>query len=132
MKVRARDVVEMATRGGAKAIGKDHLSGSLEAGKLADVVLLKNEDSPTWAPLINPWGQVVYQAQRGDVHTVLAGGEVVKSEGKLTAGDLPSVKSKLDDTVAYLAREVGDEWVSGQFPDVPESEVLFNPYQYKK
>jgi 5-methylthioadenosine/S-adenosylhomocysteine deaminase len=132
VKVRARDVVEMATRGGAKAIGKDHLIGSLEVGKLADVVLLKNDDSPTWAPLINPWGQVVYQAQRGDVHTVLVGGEVVKSEGRLTAGDLPSVKSKLDDTVAYLEREVGDEWVSGQFPDVPESEVLFNPYQYKK
>lgn len=132
VKLRAKDVVEMATRGGAKAIGKDHLIGSLEKGKLADVVLLKNEDSPTWAPLINPWGQVVYQAQRGDVHTVLVGGEVVKSEGKLVAGDLPSVKSQLEDTVAYLEREVGDDWVSGQFPDVPESEVLFNPYQYKK
>jgi hypothetical protein len=95
-------------------------------------VLLKNDDSPTWAPLINPWGQVVYQAQRGDVHTVLVGGRIVKSGGRLTAGDLPAVRSKLEETVAYLEREVGDEWVSGQFPDVPESEVLFNPYQYKK
>jgi len=132
VKLRAQDVVEMATRGGAKAIGKDHLIGSLEEGKLADVVLLKNDDSPTWAPLINPWGQIVYQAQRGDVHTVLVGGEVVKSEGKVVAGDLASVKSKLDDTVAHLEREVGDEWISGQFPEIPESEVLFNPYQYKK
>jgi len=132
VKLRAQDVVEMATRGGAKAIGKDHLIGSLEEGKLADVILLKNDDSPTWAPLINPWGQVVYQAQRGDVHTVLVGGEVVKAEGKVVAGDLASVKGKLDDTVSHLEREVGDEWISGQFPEIPESEVLFNPYQYKK
>jgi len=132
VKLRAEEVVHMATRGGSKALGKDDLIGSLEEGKLADVVLLKNEDSPTWAPLINPWGQVVYQAQRGDVHTVLVGGEVVKAGGKVVAGDLPGVKAKLDDTVAYLEREVGDDWIAGQFPEIPESEVLFNPYQYKK
>lgn len=132
VKLRAQDVVEMATRGGAKAIGKDDQIGSLEKGKLADVVLLKNDDSPSWAPLINPWGQIVYQAQRGDVHTVLVGGEMVKSEGKLVSGDLAGVKAKLDDTVAYLEREVGDDWVAGQFPEIPETEVLSNPYQYKK
>jgi len=132
VKLRAEDVVHMATRGGAQAIGKDDQIGSLEKGKLADVVLLKNDDSPTWAPLINPWGQVVYQAQRGDVHTVLVGGEVVKSEGKVVAGDLAGVRKKLDATVSYLETEVGDDWISGQHPEIPESEVLFNPYQYKK
>jgi cytosine/adenosine deaminase-related metal-dependent hydrolase len=132
VKLRAEDAVHMATRGGALAIGKDAEIGSLEKGKLGDVVLLKNEHSPTWAPLINPWGQVVYQAQRGDVHTVLVGGEVVKSEGRLVAGDLAGVKSKLDDTVSYLEREVGDDWLAGQHPEIPEVEVLYNPYQYKK
>lgn len=132
VKLRAEEVVRMATRGGAVALGKDDQIGSLEPGKLADVVLLKNDDSPTWAPLINPWGQIVYQAQRGDVHTVLVGGEVVKWEGKLAAGDLAGVKAKLEDTVSYLEREVGDDWAAGQFPDIPETEVLYNPYQYKK
>jgi 5-methylthioadenosine/S-adenosylhomocysteine deaminase len=132
VKLRAEEVVHMATRGGAQAIGKDDQIGSLEKGKLGDVVLLKNEDSPTWAPLINPWGQIVYQAQRGDVHTVLVGGEVVKSEGKVVAGDLAGVRKKLDATVSYLETEVGDDWIAGQHPEIPESEVLFNPYQYKK
>ncbi|MET2010249.1 amidohydrolase family protein [Microbacterium chocolatum] len=132
VKLRAEEVVDMATRGGAKAIGKDHLIGSLEKGKLGDVVLLKNEHSATWAPLINPWGQIVYQAQRGDVHTVLVGGEIVKSEGRLVAGDLSGVKAKLEDTVSYLEREVGDDWIAGQHPEIPEFEVLYNPYQYKK
>jgi cytosine/adenosine deaminase-related metal-dependent hydrolase len=132
VKLRVEDVVGLATRGGAAAIGKDHLIGSLEAGKLGDVVLLKNDDSPTWAPLINPYGHIVYQAQRGDVHTVLVGGEVVKSEGKVVAGDLAGVKAKLDDTVSYLEREVGEDWIAGQNPEIPETEVLYNPYQYKK
>lgn len=132
VKLRAEDAVHMATRGGAQAIGKDDLIGSLEKGKLADVVLLKNEHSPTWAPLINPWGQIVYQAQRGDVHTVLVGGEIVKADGRLVAGDLPGVKAQLEDTLAHLEREVGDDWVAGQHPEIPEVEVLYNPYQYKK
>jgi hypothetical protein len=75
---------------------------------------------------------VVYQAQRGDVHTVVVGGEVVKSEGRLVAGDLDGVKAKLDDTVDHLQREVGDDWIAGQHPEIPEVEVLYNPYQYKK
>lgn len=132
VKLRAEDAVVMATRGGAQAIGKDDQIGSLEVGKLADVVLLKNDDSPTWAPLINPFGQIVYQAQRGDVHTVLVGGDVVKSEGKLVAGDLAGVRAKLEDTVSYLQGEVGDDWLAGQNPEIPETEVLYNPYQYKK
>jgi cytosine/adenosine deaminase-related metal-dependent hydrolase len=132
VKLRAEDAVHMATRGGAHAIGKEDQIGSLEKGKLGDVVLLKNDDSPSWAPLINPWGQIVYQAQRGDVHTVVVGGQVLKSEGKLVSGDLASVRKKLDSTVSYLEKEVGDDWVAGQFPEIPESEVLYNPYQYKK
>lgn len=132
VKLRAEEAVRLATRGGAEAIGKGDQIGSLEAGKLADVVLLKNEDSPSWVPLVNPFGHVVYQAQRGDVHTVLVGGEPVKWEGKLVAGDLPGVKAKLEDTVSYLQREVGDGWEPGMYPEIPETEVLTNPYQYKK
>ena len=60
------------------------------------------------------------------------GGEIVKSEGKVVAGDLAGVKVKLDDTVAYLEREVGEDWIAGQFPEIPETEVFSNPYQYKK
>jgi len=66
------------------------------------------------------------------VHTVLVGGEAVKWNGKVIAGDLRGVRAKLDDTVAYLEREVGDDWIAGQHPDIPETEVLTNPYQYKK
>ena len=40
----------------------------------ADVVLIKNDHSPVSFPLLNPYGHVAFQAQRGDVHTVLVDG----------------------------------------------------------
>lgn len=129
--LRAQHVVEWATRGGAKAIGKESELGSLEVGKLADVVLLKNDDSPTMLPIVNPYGHIAMQAGRGDVHTVLVGGEVVKHEGRLVSGDLAKVRSAIEDTVEHLRSELGDEtWTSGMSPEIPETKVLDNPYMY--
>ncbi|MDR5698718.1 amidohydrolase family protein [Agromyces aerolatus] len=131
--IRVEEVVDWATRGGAKALGAYDKVGSLEAGKLADVVLIKNEYSPTMTPILNPYGHVVYQAGRGDVHTVLVGGSPVKLDGRLVAGDLPSVRAKLEDTVSYLQGELGDDtWRAGMNPEIPETEILSNPYQYRK
>jgi cytosine/adenosine deaminase-related metal-dependent hydrolase len=131
--LRVEEVVDWATRGGAKALGKYDQIGSLEKGKLGDVVLIKNDDSPTMTPIINPYGHVVYQAGRGDVHTVLVGGAPVKYNGKLVSGDLPGVRSKLENTVEYLHSSLGDEtWKSGMNPEIPEAEMLTNPYQYTR
>jgi cytosine/adenosine deaminase-related metal-dependent hydrolase len=131
--LRVEEVVDWATRGGAKALGKWDQVGSLEKGKLADVVLIKNDNSPTMTPIINPYGHVVYQAGRGDVHTVMVGGNAVKYEGKLVAGDLAGIRAKLENTVEYLHSELGEEtWKAGMNPDIPETEILTNPYQYTR
>ena len=130
LRLRAQKVVEWATRGGARALGRDDL-GSLEAGKKADVVLIKNDASPVMFPMLNPYGHVVFQAQRGDVHTVVVDGRVVKSDGKLVGTDLAPVRREIEDTVGYLRSELGEEaWAQGMFPDLPTTEVLDNPYQY--
>ncbi len=129
--VRAADVVEWATRGGAKALGMEDKVGSLEVGKKADVVLVKNDDSPVMFPILNPYGHVVLQAQRGDVHTVLVDGKVVKHEGKLVAGDLAQARRAIEETVDHLRRALGEEaWHAGMSPEIPESKVLDNPYTY--
>jgi cytosine/adenosine deaminase-related metal-dependent hydrolase len=129
-KLRAEHVIDWATRGGARALGRDDL-GSLEAGKKADVVLIKNDASPVSFPLVNPYGHVALQAQRGDVHTVLVNGRVVKHENRLVGADLGAVRSAVEATVGYLRSELGEEaWTAGMNPDLPTSEVLDNPYQY--
>src|SRR3954465_6069589 len=132
LRLRAQHVVEWATRGGAHALGRDDL-GSLEPGKKADVVLIRNDDSPVSFPLLNPYGHVVFQAQRGDVHTVVVDGRVVKHDGKLVGIDLAPVRREIDSTIEYLRSELGEEaWQQGMFPERPdaEAEILENPYQY--
>jgi cytosine/adenosine deaminase-related metal-dependent hydrolase len=130
LRLRAQKVVEWATRGGAHALGRDDI-GSLQPGKKADVVLIKNDDSPVSFPLLNPYGHVAFQAQRGDVHTVIVNGRVVKHDGRLVGIDLAPVRREVEATVEHLRSELGeDAWAAGMNPDLPSTELLDNPYQY--
>ena len=129
--LRAEDVVDWATRGGARALGLDSVIGSLEPGKKADVVLLKNDASPVMFPLLNPYGHVAFQAQRGDVHTVVVNGRVLKHDGRLLGDGLGRARDEVARTVEYLQGQLGDEaWVAGMHPEIPETKVLDNPYTY--
>jgi 5-methylthioadenosine/S-adenosylhomocysteine deaminase len=130
--LRAEHVVDYATRGGARALGLDSAIGSLEPGKKADIVLVKS-DSPVGFPVLHPYGHVVFQAQRGDVHTVLVNGRVVKYDGRLADVDLAAARAAVSRTVDYLRGEMGEqEWKQGMHPEVPEHEVLANPYTYRE
>ena len=129
--LRAERVVAWATRGGSQALGMDALIGSLETGKKADVVLIKNDASPVMFPLLNPYGHVVFQAGRADVHTVIVNGRVVKSDGKLVGIDLPRARQLVGETIEYLQGQLGEEaWVEGMHPEIPEARVIENPYTY--
>jgi cytosine/adenosine deaminase-related metal-dependent hydrolase len=130
-KLRAEQVVEWATRGGAKALGLDPVTGSLEPGKKADLVLIKNDASPAMFPLLHPYGHVVFQAQRGDVHTVVVNGLVVKYAHQLVGVDLARARQVTGQTVDYLKGVLGpDAWNEGMHPEIPETRVLDNPYTY--
>ncbi|WP_022873383.1 amidohydrolase family protein [Nesterenkonia alba] len=129
--LRADEVVEWATRGGARALGMEETIGSVEAGKKADVVLIKNDASPAMFPILNPHGHVVFQAQRGDVHTVVIDGRIVKHEHQLVDVDLASVRRTVEHTVDYIRGQLGEqEWESGMCPEIPETKILDNPYTY--
>ncbi|MEU8390748.1 amidohydrolase family protein [Micromonospora sp. NPDC048843] len=129
--LRAEQVVEWATRGGARALGMDATIGALTPGRQADVVLIKNDASPAMFPILNPHGHVVFQAQRADVHTVLVDGRVVKRDGRLVGVDLAAARASVAATIDHLRETMGEEaWQRGMNPDVPETAILENPYQY--
>ncbi len=131
--LRCEEVVDWATRGGSKALGLDSKIGSIEVGKKADIVLVKNDESPVMFPLLNPYGHVTMQAQRADVHTVVIDGNILKHEHKLINIDLARAKSAVEETVAFLADTIGEEaWNAGMNPEVPEKSKKENPYQYTK
>jgi cytosine/adenosine deaminase-related metal-dependent hydrolase len=130
-RLRAEEVAHWATIGGARTLGLDGSIGSLVGGKKADVVLIKNDESPAMYPLLHPYGSLVYQAGRGDVHTVLIDGQVVKHAHKLVRGDLAAAKEAVGRTVEYARSTMGEEaWRQSVTPELPAVERLPNPYTY--
>ncbi len=74
--VPAESALEMATIGGAAALGLADDIGSIEVGKKADLVLFDTR-RPEWRALFNPVNSLVYSADGRGVHTVIIDGKVV-------------------------------------------------------
>lgn len=75
----AATILRMATMGSARALGIDHLVGSIEIGKRADIVRL-DANSPSLVPSYDPVSSIVYSASRADVVDVwIDGRKVVNS-----------------------------------------------------
>lgn len=129
--LRAEEVAHWATIGGARAIGLDDQIGSITAGKKADLVLIKNDDSPAMYPLLHPYGSLVFQAGRGDVHTVIVNGRIVKHDHKLIGIDLAAAKSAVANTVDYARTTMGEQaWQDSLTPELVSTERIPNPYTY--
>ena len=82
----AHDTISTATRNGAKAIGLDHIIGSVEAGKQADLVAI-DLSQPATQPVYHPLNQLVYSATRDQVSDVWIAGNQVLENRQLTTMD---------------------------------------------
>jgi len=78
----ARTALEMATIGGARVIGQEQRLGSLETGKLADVVVVRM-DRPRQTPMYDPISHLVYVTRGDDVDTTIVNGRVLMQGGKV-------------------------------------------------
>ncbi len=85
-----REVIEMATLNGAKALGLGDVTGSLTVGKRADIILIRGNDINV-APVAEIETTVVQSATPANVDTVLVDGRIVKRGGKLVAYDVEKV-----------------------------------------
>jgi 5-methylthioadenosine/S-adenosylhomocysteine deaminase len=74
--VGAKAVLEMATIGGARALGLDRRIGSLEPGKRADVIVV-NMSSARQTPMYDPVSHLVYATHGDDVQAVIVNGKVL-------------------------------------------------------
>src|SRR5262245_3998284 len=72
----AREVLWMATRAGARTLGRDDEIGSIELGKRADVIVV-DRDRPHLAPGPDPYSTLVYAACGSDVRTTIVDGELL-------------------------------------------------------
>jgi 5-methylthioadenosine/S-adenosylhomocysteine deaminase len=79
-----RDVIRFATVDGARVAGLGRVTGSLEPGKQADIVVLRT-DRPNVYPINDPIGAVVWGMDTSNVDWVLAAGRVLMRGGRLEA-----------------------------------------------
>jgi 5-methylthioadenosine/S-adenosylhomocysteine deaminase len=82
--VPASAALEMATLGGARALGMENEIGSLEPGKKADLIAVST-DAPHAMPMYDVVSHLVYTLKAGDVrHVIVNGRLVVRDRNVLT------------------------------------------------
>ena len=89
----ARTMVRMATSAGAAGLGKGDVTGSLETGKAADMIVA-DLAKPHMTPLYDPYSHVVYSLSSSDIETVVVNGRVVVDQGRLTGADESEIITK--------------------------------------
>ena len=102
----ARDVVWMATREGARALGLEAEIGSLEPGKKADLILVRR-DLPDHQPDADPYSQLVYGCRSSDVRATVIDGHVVAREGALGWAELPALAAEAGEAAARVRSRAG-------------------------
>jgi 5-methylthioadenosine/S-adenosylhomocysteine deaminase len=90
----ARTVVEMATIKGAKAIGLDKHTGSLEVGKKADLIIIDTQ-KPHLMPIYHPESHIVYTAKCSDVCDVVVDGCVLVKDRNVLSLDVEKIMAKI-------------------------------------
>ncbi|MCD9481166.1 amidohydrolase [Photobacterium phosphoreum] len=81
------NVIEMATIGAARALHMEDKIGSLEVGKLADIIVIDTK-APNMIPVYNPYSALVYSAYATNVkHSVVDGKLLMEDRNILTINE---------------------------------------------
>jgi 5-methylthioadenosine/S-adenosylhomocysteine deaminase len=98
----ARDALWMATRAGARALGLEADTGSIEVGKKADLIVI-NGQSARLAPSPDPFSAIVYAAQPADVRLTMVDGEILIKDGAPLRLDAGAIVAEARSEAAALA-----------------------------
>jgi 5-methylthioadenosine/S-adenosylhomocysteine deaminase len=104
--VSARVALDMATIGGARVLGREKELGSLEPGKLADVIVVRM-DQPRQTPMYDPISHLVYTTRGDDVETTIVNGRTLMRSGKVLSLDEARVLSDARAAAADVRAAVG-------------------------
>ncbi len=101
----ARRIVEMATMGGARALGLAEQIGSLEAGKCADLITL-DLNEVGWGPLAaqDVYTALVYSVSGMHVRDVMVNGKWLLRDSQFTTLDYQKARTDLEQAFAQLSK----------------------------
>jgi Cytosine deaminase and related metal-dependent hydrolases len=100
----AKEIVALATIGGAKTLGLDQQVGSLEVGKKADIVLVET-DSVNMFPIFDAYSALVYSANPSNVQSVWVNGQQLVANKQLVKQELGQLKAKLYQSMETFVKE---------------------------
>jgi len=101
----AATVLEMATLGGARALGLDEEIGSLEVGKRADIIIV-NPRSLHSTPHTDPISSLVYSSRSADVEACLVDGRILMKDKELLTMDRERILRESQKQFQRLAARV--------------------------
>ena len=102
----ASTVLELATLGGARTLGRESELGSVEAGKKADFILF-DPLSPWSAPVYDPVSTLTYACSPDNIKAVVIDGKVVLEDGHMTTVDEEKVIREAQRLGARLVEKSG-------------------------
>ncbi|MBU2753594.1 TRZ/ATZ family hydrolase [Acidithiobacillus sp. CV18-2] len=100
----AKQALYLATLGGARALGWEKETGSLEVGKAADCIAI-SLDHPATSPVYDPISQLVYCAGRDQVRNVWVAGVQKIQDGRALHWDDAELGREAQDWALRIARE---------------------------
>ncbi|EGQ7977453.1 amidohydrolase [Vibrio cholerae] len=104
-------VIDMATMGAAKALHMEEKIGSLEVGKLADMIVIDIK-APNMVPIYNPYSALVYSANSGNVRHAIIDGKLVMQDRQIHTVDEEQIRQEalaFTDIVRKSVLESGEE-----------------------
>jgi 5-methylthioadenosine/S-adenosylhomocysteine deaminase len=104
----ASTALNMATLGGARAIGLDQEIGALTVGRRADLIQVSLSDVH-FTPLYDVISHLVYVADEQDVRNVVVDGKLLMREGKILTVDEKRVRSEAEAIAARIRAAVIDK-----------------------
>jgi cytosine/adenosine deaminase-related metal-dependent hydrolase len=105
----AEDVWNMVTRGSAGVLGMAEEIGTIEAGRKADLMLMK-DDSVFLKPLNNFINALNYAETGADVDTVLVDGKVVMKKGRIITVDEERLRTRAQERIEQLHQGNAASW----------------------
>ncbi len=102
-KFEPRELVQMATIDGAKALDMADEIGSLELGKLADIIIIETS-SPNMQPNYDPYATLVFSAYPSNVVFTMVNGEIVARDGNVINIDMPAHQAQWDEITSDVAK----------------------------
>jgi 5-methylthioadenosine/S-adenosylhomocysteine deaminase len=102
----ARTVLKMATCEAARVLGLEKITGSLEVGKKADVIVIDTH-KPHLTPMYNIYSHLVYSACGNDVAVSIINGQVVMEDGKLQTLDVDKIMADVNQIANEIKNSKG-------------------------